>query len=50
MNSNDTVEVEDPVSGEKKLSVTHHQSYSAEKTGQWEHYDENGALEKKEEL
>jgi len=47
---NDTVEVEDPIAGEKKLVVSQTASYKAQKTGQWEHYEENGELEKKEEL
>ena len=44
----DTIGVDDPVTGERMRTVATHKTYKAEKTGNWEHYDENGELEKKE--
>ncbi len=46
----DTIDVEDPVTGEKKSVITRSALYRPEKAGLWEHYDENGEIEKKEEL
>jgi len=46
----DTIEVEDPVSGNKVLKSISHSAYKKKKTGHWEYYTENGELEKKEDL
>ena len=45
---NDTLEIEDPITGLKTYQYGQHASYRSDKAGQWERYDENGDLEKKE--
>jgi antitoxin component YwqK of YwqJK toxin-antitoxin module len=46
----DTVVVEDPVSGERIQKILEKNKPTAEKTGRWEYYTEDGELEKKEDL
>lgn len=44
----DTVDVEDPVSGEVVHKTISSTSYTAQKTGHWEYFTESGELNKKE--
>ncbi len=46
----DTVTVEDPVTEKKIYKLQKHSTYLPEKIGHWEHYDESGEIEKKEDL
>lgn len=47
---NDTVVVNDPVSGQDIEKIIQHKQLTAGKMGHWEYYDENGELEKAEDL
>ena len=44
----DTVDVEDPVTGEFVHKTISNMSYTAQKTGHWEYYTESGEINKKE--
>lgn len=46
----DTVTVTDPVTGQDVIKVINRKELAAVKTGHWEYFEENGDLEKKEEL
>jgi antitoxin component YwqK of YwqJK toxin-antitoxin module len=46
----DTIEVVDPVTGEKIIKTTNRNVISAAKTGHWEYFNEAGDLERKEDI
>jgi antitoxin component YwqK of YwqJK toxin-antitoxin module len=46
----DTVDVEDPVSGNTIHKTVGHNSYAAQKTGHWEYFSPEGELSKKEDF
>ncbi len=46
----DTLQVEDPLTGSKLVKTLYKSSYTPRKTGFWEYYTEEGELEKKEDL
>jgi antitoxin component YwqK of YwqJK toxin-antitoxin module len=46
----DTLQVEDPISGSKQVKTLYKSVYTPRKIGEWEYYTTEGELEKKEEL
>ncbi len=46
----DTVTVADPVTGQDVIKVINRKKLTAVKSGRWEYFEENGDLEKKEDL